>query len=435
MVSTLAQGSASQTSQDDQRIVRLTDMLTSAIRGRGQHYVNFFSFAVRFEKDNTQASIDTEHFQAILELLTMPKAEEIIISGDDHEPGWTVQGRLRDIVRRINLNKGRTLLMGNYAGHGTTSVNGELMFFASPSYPRRMSFERTFQLLWAEEEEYLNETDVVLILDSCYSGLATRGSETAQRSVEIIASVDAEHQALGNIPSGRVRIQNNTFMSRLANDITHRVSYLCARSLSMSNIIGELRARCSVNRLPQYHLRLGHVGIRIPVLVPAEPTQAQGPSWRRRQAASSSSEEFQVTSSSTLPSSQSGLNAVFRLHLGNTDPTGEDATRLVSWVRSLPVQLGIEVVGVYRSHSTVVIFHTPWHIWAQLNGLSAYSLVCETIGRNLLTSQRPSTPQPQGSMSSPLRLSTTANLPLRENPRPGSKQGPENTRSGGGTVE
>ena len=43
------------------------------------------------------------------------------------------------------------------------------------------------------------------ILDSCYSGLATRGSETAQRSVEIIASVDAQEQTLGNLPLERVR--------------------------------------------------------------------------------------------------------------------------------------------------------------------------------------------------------------------------------------
>ena len=35
-------------------MIRPKDILTDAIRGRGQHYVNFFFSAVRPESDNTQ---------------------------------------------------------------------------------------------------------------------------------------------------------------------------------------------------------------------------------------------------------------------------------------------------------------------------------------------------------------------------------------------
>ncbi|KAI9794872.1 MAG: hypothetical protein M1816_003001 [Peltula sp. TS41687] len=187
----------------------------------------------------------------------MPRAEEIIISRDDLRPG-AVQGRLSDIFHRIALNQGRTLLLGHYAGHGVTNS------------------------LWTPEEQGgLHGTDVGLILDSCYSGLATRALEKTKRSVEIIAAVDADEQALGNIPSDR--------------------SATCdLRRLATTGFRGTNSASATL-------------AYRIPVLVPPGPPHSRGPSLRHRQAASESSasvsapDAFQVATSSTGPSSESGF--------------------------------------------------------------------------------------------------------------------------------
>lgn len=71
------------------------------------------------------------------------------------------------------------------------------------------------------------------------------------------------------------------------------------------------------------------------------------------------------------------------------DPASTETARLVAWVHSLSRDLGlVESMGVYNGRSTVVLFHGPYQLWAQVNGLPGFSFVCEVFSRNLLENIR-----------------------------------------------
>ena len=67
------------------------------------------------------------------------------------------------------------------------------------------------------------KSDIVMILDSCYSGLATRGveAETTERNVEKFSAVGSVQKALGNFKDA-LRMQNNTFTCRLSTEVARR---------------------------------------------------------------------------------------------------------------------------------------------------------------------------------------------------------------------
>jgi hypothetical protein len=175
-----------------------------------------------------------------------------------------------------------------------------------------------------ENEDPLRDTDVVLIIDSCYSGHATRG-QALGRSVEIIAAVGAEQRAFGN-PSELARVQRRTFTSRLADEVAIRA---CRgnRSVSFAEIVGVLRNASNPDRLPEYQLRMGRVGTRVPLLGEAAPSAGIA-SERRRVSLSESS-----TFSPSPPTPE--YAAVFTVHLTDTDPENVEMKNLINWIHSL----------------------------------------------------------------------------------------------------
>ena len=86
----------------------------------------------------------------------------------------------------ISKREGRTLVIGHYAGHAALDVDDKLMLFAFPKVSKPISLERALGELY-QDDDYTNvdfeKTDVVLILDSCYSGQATRGLRDTNRSM------------------------------------------------------------------------------------------------------------------------------------------------------------------------------------------------------------------------------------------------------------
>ncbi|KAI9784781.1 MAG: hypothetical protein M1839_001511 [Geoglossum umbratile] len=370
--------------KDQLEVVR--EVLEEAIAQRGRYYTSHISFSIRFEADDSFASRNTTHFQNILRLLNLPQARELVIGKDDKMPGWTVLSLVQDLSAKVSKVDGRTLVIGHYAGHGTVNQNGKLIFFASPSAPRPFGLERCLGDLY-EEDQCTNpdfkKTDVILILDSCYSGEATRGLGRAGRSVEIVASVGADQKALGN---NSARVQNRTFTSRLADSIALRVGRGDVSSISFAEIIGDLRSTSQPKRLPEYHLQVGRVGIRVPILGQTRlPIHLRAPSTGqigRRQTPSGSS--IGGESAASIPATPQ-LNAVFTVHLDDTDAHSGEVKKLAEWIHSLHPVIGLELTGIYESRSTVILIEAPWHIWAPLNGIQGVALVCEIFGRNMLS--------------------------------------------------
>lgn len=90
----------------------------------------------------------------------------------------------------------RCLIIGHYAGHGSLMYDN-LYFVAGPSSNQRFAYERSLASLM-DPGEVLPNTDCILILDSCFSGTATRGRNPCDWSDELVVSVGLAQKALGN---------------------------------------------------------------------------------------------------------------------------------------------------------------------------------------------------------------------------------------------
>ena len=373
-------------------ISQLRNRIEAALDQRGRHYACYFTFAIRFEKDDTGAEKDTANFQTILKMLGLPVAMEMVIPSSDVTPGWSVTTWLAKLIESRKLKTGRALIIGHYAGYGVIDSHDQLCFQASPQYPSRMLYVKTIDNLF-DESEVPPDTDVCIILDACYNGVAMRGAGGRNWTAELVASVGSQQKALGNW-SYLARTRNKTFTSRVADEVAREVGK-GAVDISLADIVSTLRQHSSSDRMPVYQLKAGTLGIRIPNLknIPVPSHQRTLSQHQREQAALSTPAFSSVLLSITSPSHGSlqpsattpGLSAVFQVHLKAVDPTGPEAQKFLDWLFSLGAELGIELIGVYKTNSTTtMLFHVPWVLWAHLDGLPGFELVCEPTGRNLL---------------------------------------------------
>ena len=376
-------GPAQALEEEKRQLKPLRNLVEEAVMQRGKYYRHHFTFAIRFVADNTKASEDTKHFQHLLKLWKLPKAQELIIPLAERDPTTAVRQIVDSIQNQLANLEGRALIIGHYAGHGELNSRGDLIFYASPVYQRFIRYDSAFEeLLTNTPMDEFKDADVILLLDSCYSGVATRGVKPLSRSVEVIAAIGVTQQALGN-HANISRIQNQTFTSRLADKVAYQLAQ-GQTAFSMNSLVIELQARRNLERQPQYNLQVGNLPIWI-LITPSSCHQSH-----RRQIASSTGSFNSATSSITgvlTPFSQSAASettAIFSVNLPHDDPADADVKEVVKWIHSLHPSLGITLKGLYRSNSTVLLFEVPWRIWTTLNGIEGFSLVCKAVGGNLL---------------------------------------------------
>lgn len=128
-----------------------------------------------------------------------------------------------------------------------------------------MNSDRCFEEFWGDDENFY-KTDFILILDCCYGGMATLGLKLEDRTVEIVSSVGMNQKAHGN-PSDIARIQHNTFTTRLANEVAQAVGNPSEPTISFSELVTIMRQKSHVDRLPEYALKLGNVGVRLTISI------------------------------------------------------------------------------------------------------------------------------------------------------------------------
>lgn len=326
-----------------EELANLRSTLQNAVLQRGRYYAEVFSFSVYFEADDTSAFRDTEHFQNVLKMLELPAATELVILANDRNPAGTFEKFIYELDIKAQDTDNKYLILGHYAGHAGLSVDGtSLVFYDTLSKRQRMTLKRTFEPLYDVNEGNFENTDVVIILDSCYSAQAARSSKGLGRSVEIVASVGVDQQALGNA-SRLARIQNKTFTSRLADEVARRVGRQDTTSISFSEIVEELGRVSLPQRVPEYNLKVGGVGIRLPIPISAKlPPHLRILSQRHQRSSSENSIDVLDTKA---PSTK--FFACFKVHLSSTDPDSSEMMKLVQWVYSLNPNIGLELTGVF----------------------------------------------------------------------------------------
>lgn len=111
------------------------------------------------------------------------------------------------------------LLLFHYAGHGILNRYDELEFYAEFPGKRAILYHQIVHVRLVDPQAYVNDfllkTDVVILLDCCYSGSAIRGSKNSDRIVEVISAVGPTQKALGNQPSQDQRVSAITFTARV----------------------------------------------------------------------------------------------------------------------------------------------------------------------------------------------------------------------------
>lgn len=137
-------------------------------------------------------------FQHMLKMLHLPRAHELGLASTNVSPGCTVSTMIQELATEVENPELRCLIFGHYAGHVTAGPSNDLVFYASKLALRTMAMNLSFMALCDIDHEPFRNTDVVLILHSCFAGMATRGTDSHSHRVEITASVLHDQAALGN---------------------------------------------------------------------------------------------------------------------------------------------------------------------------------------------------------------------------------------------
>ncbi|MCJ1396843.1 hypothetical protein MMC11_000033 [Xylographa trunciseda] len=348
---------------------KIKEILAEACDQRGRYYKNFYSFGFRFEADDTSAVSDFRHFSDIMRALKFPKPRELVLEAKSKSPGWDLSDMIRSIANEVDKADGRSLIIGHYAGHGELDIDGELCFSATRDSPRKIRYDRELTM-FRDVEQWLN-TDVVLILDSCYSCTALRGWDATSRSVEVVCAVGASQKAFGSSRQDK----KHTFTSRLADLVAQHAGNPDISSICFGELVEDIRAQSNPERMPEYSLEIGSTAIRIPI----RKSQPTIPPHLRHQQSSSSLGSGVRTIQPTLY-----MRAIFTVHLNSEIPNSAEIRQLLEWIQTLDTSIGLDLTGVYHTESTTLMFEAPFGLWQRLKGIRNFARVCETQGGNLL---------------------------------------------------
>ena len=195
--------------------------------------------------------------------------------------------------------------------------------------------------------EMNSNVDVVFILDSCYSGKATRAVGGPGRIVEVLAAVEADQTAFRNSPE-EVRTQYRTFTSKIADYVSRKRGK--GETVELAEMIACLRQE-SPTKKPVHAILLGPNSIRLGF-----------PGSRNL---------------SVAPSANFAHRVVFSVHVADA-LTPERVKTLVEWVLNLDPSLNIMVDAVYETESTGLIVEAPYSLFSKLSGMPGIQLLLKT---------------------------------------------------------
>lgn len=320
------------------------DAITRAVNNRSRIYNNSFALSVRWQRDNTNASADIEHFQAILSTLNLDQAEVEILAEQDQTPGWTLNDKIRSVFRLAANAPGKSIVLIHYAGHG--EVRGGQLFAVEGLSRRSINLQRFIDTVVAGDvQDYdIADTDVVFVLDCCYSHAATRALNPTTRVVEILSASD-DHTPEALAPP------RNTLTGKLRGEIAR-----CKRDghhfVILSDVMATIRGNSSVVK-PTHHVKLG-VSVCFPF-----------------------TGVTRINPNTIAPS----LRAVFSVRIAE-NMTREQLDRFLTWIETLPPGFAMELDGIYPTTSTLLIFQSAYALFTNLAGYPGVTFISDVTSPN-----------------------------------------------------
>lgn len=356
---------------------KIRQSLEYAIDLRGWHYQAVYALSFHFVLDQTDGAKDSATFAPIARSLGVEKPQSFNIPdfGNDSGTGpeYVVVQKLWDFINSCAPHKSseaRVLILLHYAGHGKINNKDELIFFADDAYPRSFRYGFTLNPLFTLFAEIpLSKVDAVTILYACHVGIATRSPGQTGRAAEVVSAVRAGQHAFS-------RHNQITFTTRLANQIAFRRGRAHA-SLSFPELVVELQQTLHPDRYPTFKLLSSQTPVRVHLLPPGS-VYEQNPRAHSKEQSSSS----QGLSSKTIANHHEQFRVIFTVHLPH-HPDENYVRQLTDWIDSLDTDIGLELLGVYRSSSTVLTLECQKTTWYALVGTDGFKHVADIYGKNL----------------------------------------------------
>ncbi|KAJ5138869.1 uncharacterized protein N7515_003717 [Penicillium bovifimosum] len=328
--------------------VEFEDAITRVVNNRSRTYSNSFALSVRWERDNTDAAVDTENFQAILSTLNLDQAEVVVLGEQDVTPGWALDDAIRRVFRRAATAPGKSIVLIHYAGHG--AVNTGQLFAVEGRSRRSLNFQRIIDSAVAgdiqgiSEDMDIGDTDTIFVLDCSYSHVATRASNPTTRTVEVLSASDDSTPVAFAPP-------RNTLTGKLRGEIA-RCKRDGHRFVIFSEVMAAIRANSPAVK-PTHQVKLG-VSVCFPF-----------------------TGVTRVHPSTITPS----LRAVFSVRI-TENMTQEQLQRFLTWMETLPPAYTIELDGIYSTTSTFLIFQSAYALFADLAGYPGVTFISDVTSPN-----------------------------------------------------
>ena len=353
------------------------EAIEEALQERGRDYKRIFSLALRFEEDDTKAEYDSTTFQTMARKCFGVTSGRSLVMSDSPTAMAKFERQSGELAHEIDNVDGLTLLICHYAGHGVLDKSGTLMLCEADASDLEFSFNEVICDNWISppfpRKRQLQRTDVLVILDCCYSGSVSRGSGPG-RICEIVSSCSADQTSGGNDPY-RAKRMHNTFTSRLSDIVAFRRGQ-GDLTIRFVDVVSQLAKDSNRLRVPQYHLACGLARIRIPLMASASPPIPASVS-------PSSGHQRQLSSASQGSTDTASLQAIFSVVIPDASRDLGTA-EVVHWVQQLNPTLGLRLTGVYESEFTLLVFQGPAHLWDVLDRHPPFLFHRLVRGRNLL---------------------------------------------------
>lgn len=185
--------------------------------------------------------------------------------------------------------------------------------------------------------------DVIIVLDCCYSFLATRDANPESRIVEILSAGREAADPIAFAAGTR-----NSFTSKLLMEVRRRPQQ-DEKFVEIASVIDTLRATSPVKK-PSYAAKVGLGSICLPLTASAV-----------------------ATDTTTID----GLQATFSVHVSHSF-TNEDLEDLVEWLENMPKsKCSLKLESVKSTDSMLFVFESNVLCFYRITSLPGVSLICE----------------------------------------------------------
>lgn len=320
--------------------------LRAAVGRRTQEYRSIYSITVRWEKDDTNAESDTNHFQNMLKNLDIGPAEELVIDSEDLAPEFTLSRVWLNFSEKARLSEERSLIIFHYAGHGIYK-NGSFKFADTIAGLKTMDPQSVLfnDIMNPAMFPEFNNTDVLFIFDCCYGQNATRAPDNTHRAFEVLAATSTRTESARS-PS------DSTFTAKLADEIARR-KRLGHRSFEFASVYESLRKESTSRVRPTHALLAGATSVNLPLT------------------------GYRTVDPRDIPAD---YKALFSVTISR-DLTRQDLKELVAWIRNRSPFTGLAIDSMYYSaQSTCLIMQAALSVYTKLHHMQGYTLIAENPG-------------------------------------------------------